>query len=434
MAVIPRNKLQTMPLGDLYRVEKITPSVTKRILMLEDFRSHAPDYCRTHCMLPEGDQCGDKVLRHNRGADVLIVLPRMSSDSQSKYGKTNYGWAEDSLHSKILSYLIDKYLSDLNVEVTYALKCRPKNPKVTTTTIKRCIPYLRAEIDSMMPRIVLAMGKETTQALGIAKPKRGLVEPFNTYYGPVPILTSLHPKITCMIRQNSSGQFWGTDYLTILEHDFKKAGDIARGKVKLRPLDDAIQEFKENKLYVTKSIDEILQLERDLSRLPPNSILAWDTETTSLDPWYEDARLLCIQFCFKHHTHGVISVVVPLWHRNNDHYNPDEAWPIIARILLDPKTVKIGHNMAFDIMYLRVVYGINPVNVQFDTMLLLHSINSGLQGFYDLKTSMADHLFELQLAGYEDKLDIKELKKRLGVGLTEDEESEDENEDISLTL
>lgn len=428
--MIPRNKLQTMSLEDLYRVEKITPSVTKRILMLEDFSSHSPDYCRTHCQLPASDQCGDKHRTRRNRVDVLILRPRLVSDSTTKYGRDNPGWREDAQHERILTYLTEKFLGDLQVDVSNVLRCRPTSPKVTVTTLKRCVPYLRQEILTRRPRMIIALGKEVSQALGIAKPKRGQFDPLETEYGPIPVLTTLHPKITCMIRQNASGDFWGPDYLTILERDFKKAGDIASGRVPLKDLDASIKEFEETKLFIAQTVDDVLQLERDISNLPPMSILSWDTETTSLDPWSEDARLLCIQFSFRHRTLGIISVVVPLWHRENRAYNPDDVWPIICRILLNPQTVKIGHNLSFDIMFLRVVYGIDPANVHFDTMLLLHSLNSGLQGFYDLKTSVADLLYETGLTGYEDRLDLKALKKKLGEAVEEDTEESLEAEGL----
>lgn len=428
MATIPRNKLQQMTLPELYTVEKMTPSVTKRILMLEDFSSVSDDYCRTHCSLPEEDRCNDKVRLQRGQVDVLIVYPKMSSDTKIKYGdryKDVYGWSEDNNHKRIINHLCEEYLHDLRVASTYALKCRSSSKtKITMTALKRCIPYLRQEIVAMAPRIVICVGKESAQALGITSPQRGRIELLEASTGPIPILCSIHPKTTLMIRQNSSGSFWGPDYLTILEHDFRKAGELARGEFQYVPKQEAIDRFVAEKMLITQSIEEVRQLRDDILSLQGiKPILAWDTETTSLDPWSEDARLLCIQFAFKHPVRGVVSVVVPLWHRENHYYNADEAWPYIVDILMDQNTVKIGHNLSFDIVFTRVVYGVNPVNCDFDTMLLLHSINSGLQGFYDLKTATTDHLYWTGLAGYEDDLDIKALAKQKGLEVVEAEET-----------
>lgn len=418
MATIPRNKLAQMSLQELYQVPKMTPSVTKRILMLEDFSQVSDDYCRTHCHLPVEERCNDKVRLQRARADVLIVFPKMSSDTKLKFGdryKDVYGWSEDNNHKKIINYLVEEYLQGLTVTSTYALKCRPSSKtKITTTALKKCTPYLHQEIAAIGPRIVICVGKETSQALGIAKPERGRITPLEGPGGVIPVVTTIHPRTTLMIRQNSSGSFWGPDYLTILEHDFRKAGELARGEFQYEPKEQAIERFRQEKMRITTTIEEVRQLRDDILSLPgQRPILAWDTETTSLDPWSEDARMLCIQFCFKHPQLGVISVVVPLFHRENTYYDPWEAWVLIVEILTSPNTIKIGHNLAFDIVFTRVVYGIEHVNCDFDTMLLLHSLNSGLQGFYDLKTATADHLYWLNLTGYEDDLDLKALAKAL---------------------
>lgn len=417
MATIPRNRLLQMTLPELYQVEKMTPSVTKRILMLEDFSYISEDYCRTHCSLPEKERCNDKVRLQRGSVDVLIVFPKMSSDVRVKYGdryKEVYGWSEDNNHKKIINYLVEQYLGGLSVSSTFALKCRPDaKTKITTTALKRCSPYLKQEIVAMAPKVVICVGKEASQALGITKPERGRISLLEGL-GDIPVITTIHPRITMMIRQNSSGSFWGPDYLSILEYDFRKAGELARGEFKYVPKEEAIEQFRQERMLLTTTVNEVRQLRDDILSLPgKNPILAWDTETTSLDPWSEDARMLCIQFCFKHPERGVISVVVPLFHRENQYYDPNEVWPYIVDILTDTNTVKIGHNLSFDIVFTRVVYEVEPVNCDFDTMLLLHSINSGLQGFYDLKTATADHLYWTNLAGYEDDLDLKALARAL---------------------
>ena len=50
----------------------------------------------------------------------------------------------------------------------------------------------------------------------------------------------------------------------------------------------------------------------------------------------EDAKLLCVQFGYRDIESGIIvAKVIPLWHRTNNMYNPDEAWKLITPFYLE---------------------------------------------------------------------------------------------------
>lgn len=407
---------ESMTLEQLYETGLTTPSVKKVIIEKENFNAPAHEYCSRFCSLPEGRRdCTSTALqvRSRRRVDVLIVLPMKRPDEPTKYGKVKYGWADDTLHMKIIDYLVEKYLPEFSVEIQFLLKCRPGHKdKVTTTAMKNCSPYLMEQIKHMKPKVIIFLGKETAQGLGVKKPKRGFIDTLEVDGIQIPTIITLHPRITTMIRQNASGSFWGTDYLTIIDHDFKKVSQILRGEASITTLALAIEDFVRQRLFITESIQAIAELRDEILSLPDKTILAWDCETTSLDPWDVDARTLTYQFTYKRPSDGlVISVVVPLWHRCNTLYDPAEAFGYMVEILEAPNTVKIGHNIGFDIIWARVVHNLYPNNIGFDTMLLLHSLNSGTQGFYDLKTATCDYLFKLQLAGYDDGIDLKALQR-----------------------
>ena len=416
---IPKRVREVMTLEQLYETGLTTPSIEKLVLAKEDFSKPCASYCSSFCKL----SCNSRDLESvdfrtparelRSGVDVLFVLPSHRPNEKTKYGKSKMGWSEDNLHLKVLQHLVDKHLSEFKVSHRFLLKCRPsQSEKITSTALKRCSPYLTSEITRLKPKVIVCLGKESAQGLSLKNPTRGFFKDLEVGGAVIPTLITIHPRITTMIRQNSSGSFWGTDYLEILERDLKKVSMLLKGEVALRDIDTVIDEFCRERLFITTSIAEVVQLKHEILSLPPRSILAWDSETTSLDPWAPHARTLMYQFTYKRPSDGkVISVVVPLWHRANTLYDANEAFIHLEEILLDENTQKIGHNLSFDILFSKVVHGLHPKSVAFDTMLLIHSLNSGIQGFYDLKVSTNDLLFKLQLGGYEDKLDLAALKR-----------------------
>lgn len=436
--VLSKKVREAMSLEELYQTGLSTPSIEKLILAKEDFSKPCPNYCDTFCKIPcKNRDLGSVDFRQQKATvDVLIVLPSLSPDMRTKYGKTKFGWSDDDLHQKIVAYLVDRHLQGAKVGLKYILKCRPsEKPKVSISALRKCSPYLMQQIRTLKPKLIISLGSDTSKGLGVKNPRRGFFDTIEIDGVEIKVMSTIHPRITAMIRQNASGSFWGTDFLSILDRDFKKVGQVLRGEVVCRDIEDVVAEFVRERLFVTTTVDQVRMLRDEIFSLPKKSILAWDCETTSLDPWSEDSRTLSYQFTYKRPADDkVISVVVPLWHRENRCYDPADVFPFLEEILLSTETEKIGHNIAFDILFAKVVHNLHPKQVAFDTMLLLHSINSGLQGMYDLKTSTNDMLFELQMGGYDDKIDIAALKKAAAAQMklalskgTADEEDEQED-------
>jgi hypothetical protein len=210
-----------------------------------------------------------------------------------------------------------------------------------------------------------------------------------------------------------------------LDRDFAKAARIVRGDLKVISLDEALAEAS-TRISIARTMDDVRSMIDTLNALPMNKILSFDLETTSLDAWAPNAKILTAQFGYTDPGDGVIKAVVfPLWHRSNSFYDPNEAWPLIAQLLLSPRP-KVGHNIKFDIIYTFVTTGVRVVNAAFDTLLLLHAMNSGLKNNYSLKKGVWDFMPESGLGGYEDKLPALTRKKKKS--LEGDDESSDEEE------
>lgn len=398
-------RLDVIPLAELYEKPKMTPAVIKNIMLKEDFSEIQPNYCDKVCALPCSAKNPGGVRFKTQRCDILIVLPYPSMDEKWKKG-----FVVDRVNEGIINQLAKEKLKGLTFQITYAMKCQPAGmDKVTIAQARRCTPYLSTEIKKTKPRIVLGLGVDVGKILGLPKVPRGIPRTVKLLDTEFDLICSLHPKILTMIRQNASGEFWGPDYLDVLRYDFDKVARVARGEVTLRQLSEVVEEIKKTRIIVPTTLQEIIDFRDYLFSQTDKGpvVVSWDTETTSLDPWYHDARLLCCQFGYRDIDGVCKSFVVPLWHRQNitnNFFSIPEAWDIVRSILESELITKVTHNGMFDLLYTRVTTGVEVKNVAFDTMLLLHSLNSGMQGYYDLKTAISDHLFELQLAEYENGL------------------------------
>jgi len=163
---------------------------------------------------------------------------------------------------------------------------------------------------------------------------------------------------------------------------------------------------------VIKTIDEWESL---ATKLYDCKIFAYDTETTGLVPWDEGAHIKCIQFSFDLR----IAYVLPinLW----DH---DAEWPQIYCDLKDifenKKIGKIGQNIKFDNLWMKVTQDIDVKGTIWDTKiaeyLLLGKGSTGLKDMAWRYSKMGG--FEKRLPDSPEKLegaDLDELYRYGGI-------------------
>lgn len=396
-------KIIELTLQELYDRPKITPSIEEAIRAKEDFTFIQPTYCEKVCKL----KCKsyNNIVISNQEVDVLIIQDHRAFNDGYKEGAKL-----ERTYRSIIEELCKSNLQGLSYRITNSLKCDLQsqdltkgNKPPTFTTQAKCHPYVKREIEVTRPKVVISLGTNSTKAIGIKNKSnytnRGEVI---VVEGVGQVVLTLHPKVTTMIRQNSSGKMWGPDFWQIINNDFAKAGRIARGELVVPSTSEGIERQKRN-LFITRNIHDVVQAVKELLSLPPTKILSYDIETTGLDRYAADAKILCVQFGYRLPSGAIRAIVFPLWHRENKGYNPDEAWNHIAQILVGPNP-KIGHNIKFDVLYTYVATLIRVANVMMDTMLALHNINSGVQGTYSLKIAVWDHLTDLGINGYEDLL------------------------------
>ena len=432
------SKLSKLSLAELYAL-KVTPAVAREITSKEDFSKISNDYCTKVCKLKckTGiSKAGGNILPPpSKGSEVDILIVQDHLAPKGKFDRTKT--AQEDLTRKVIDHLcLSPAFDGLTVRITQLLKCPPNETDFyngrapVQTTLLKCAPYLHHEIRQLKPKVIISLGTASTKALKLEKQSntRNRGEFFNSEFGPVVI--TLHPKILSMIRQNAqgSGGMWGADLYTVIQRDFEKAARIAKGTLKIQDRKTVVEEYRKT-IHFVKTIDEVKQVMDKLNHLPADSYVSFDTETTGLDPFSPTMRLLTIQFGWRDPLTNELKVaVIPLWHRKNTYYSADEAWELIAPFLTGPAK-KIGHNAKYDILVIYATKKVRVANVKYDTMLMLHSINSGCQGTYGLKAATWDWIPELGFAGYEDLLgSLAELEKKRDaeVGSSEEDVGGDE--------
>lgn len=417
-------KLADMTLDELY-ARKVTPSAEVVIMQKDDFNAISPRWCGQVCRLG-CSKSPQTVLFPTKEVDVLIIQDfRALNDVRFRKN----GDDTERKHKEVMKHLTDVTLGkEVSCDYIDLLKCKVQNEDQrkggkapTDITMLKCRPYLLAEIERRKPKVILSLSTLVSKALGLKKTNTTNRGEIHLTPSGIPVVLTLHPRILLMLRQNSSGAFWGPDFYSLIHRDLMKVRALALGELAVPNLERGIARVRPQ-VHVARSLAEVKVFCKEVHEC--GKVISFDTETTSLDPWAVNAKLLTIQFGYREASTGLIrALVIPLWHRENLAYNPDEAWKLVVPLLLDPLLQKIGHNAKFDVLYILETTGIRVQGIVMDTMLLLHSINSGVQGNYGLKRGVWDYLPESDLGGYEDLL--PKLSKKLG---------EPEDEDAPLTI
>lgn len=416
------SKTSDLPLNELYE-KKITKSVEVAIQSKEDFSQISPSYCERVCKL----KCKrpEKVSLLKGKVDILIIqdhaMPR------GRFDRTED--ASELIQRRIIDFICEKAgFGGLTYRTVNLLKCfpdtvdTPKGKSPTIAILQKCKPYLMEEIRASEPKVIISLSTAVTKTLGYTKfsntNNRGEIVGGN-------VVITLHPRVLTMIRQNASGKMWGSDYFGVILRDFKKAARIARGELKIIPLEEALELQRAN-IKVCASLEEVATMVEQINSLPENQLISFDTETTGLDPMDKDARILCAQFGWRDVTiDKIVSVVVPLWHRDNTAYDPDVAWKMLVPLLLSPHILKVTQNGKFDYLYVYHTTGVRMQGWELDVMLMNHALSSGEQGCYGLKSAIWDFAPELGIGGYENLL--PKLTKTKDI--EEDSEEKEEEED-----
>lgn len=423
-------KLESLPLAELY-TRKMTASVETAIMLKEDFSKKSDNWCSKVCKLNCKNPPRDDRLVPKDHVDILIIQDYKAFD-EPRFRRS--GPDIERKHLDVIAQIAASAFKakgdypKLTYSVTNLLKCQlqqddiKKGKAPTDTVLSKCKPYLLKEIESRKPKVIISLNTAVTKALGLKKTNYGnRGEIFNN------VVITLHPRTLLMLRQNSSGKFWGPDYYEIIQRDFAKAAALVRGELRNPDLRRAIDGYKKQ-IQIARNIEQVQFFASKLREIGKEGyVLSYDTETNTLDPFAPDAKILSMQFGWRDDEGTPWAIVFPMWHKDNIWYEPDEAFKFIEPILSDEEVKKVGHNMKFDVLMTATTTGCRIKGVLYDTMLLLHAKDSGTQGNFGLKQAIWDYLPETELGGYEDLLPGLHTEKQIEKMEGENDEEETGN-------
>jgi DNA polymerase-1 len=137
--------------------------------------------------------------------------------------------------------------------------------------------------------------------------------------------------------------------------DFKEKNSI-RKKIKIN-----------TKSY--KTISEANQLNELIKILNEKSVIAVDTETSSLNP--QEAELVGVSLCYEANE----AYYIPVGHKESTELKKDLVLKKLKLILEDPSIKKVGQNIKYDfIIFKKHGIELGPVD---DTMLLSYTLDAG---------------------------------------------------------
>ena len=262
-----------------------------------------------------------------------------------------------------------------------------KEPK--EQDLKACKPSLLKEIEEIDPDIIVPMGNVSLKILGqspILRKVRGTASEID-------------------IGGRKRILFPMLSYLSIAEVPKNKSWVLQDLKTLCALFKDKKIEVKSN--YEWLPLKEFSLAKKELKRLinlPDKSWIAYDLETSSLNPFEEGAHILCISISDRSN----YGVAIPLNHRENtmSQEEIDELWELIKELLESPKIRKTTHNGKFDRKWLKHLKGIEVANSDFDSNTGHYLAVTEEQGEQSLKTLAWMYT---DVGGYDNVLD--EYKK-----------------------
>lgn len=260
---------------------------------------------------------------------------------------------------------------------------KPKN--ITNKQIREHKDSLLKSLFEFSPDLIIGLGKVALKALGVEgamQANRGVPQEIvYTYEGQT-------KKIMTLITYN---------YETTLVSPYIKGYIQADFKLAKKYLEKGKEAFKINtsKYEYVDSFDrvkEIFELLKDSKKYP---VVALDTETNSINPELEGAKLLDISITWEKGQ----GVNIPLKHKDTPFSNEQvqEIYKMINE-LMESDRYKVFHNGVFDIQFMYACTGLKFARNCLDTMLMHyigiseeHSVSRGLKQLTLQYLSMGDY-------------------------------------------
>lgn len=286
---------------------------------------------------------------------------------------------------------------------TYAVQCqvsdgRDESGTIPKSVLDRCSAYLHAAVKNKKPKIIVAFGANALKSLGYKNTEkfqeaRGRIFEMEIGGHPVKVLPTFSTRHLVA----------KTGLYNLFYNDFLRAMKIAAGSddVKPIPLEEIVKDYKfpTTVAEVKDLCDEIINHTVEGAKHADQCTLAVDTETNTVNPHREDAKVLCISFAWDKGK----ATAIPLWHKESPWSEAEfvEVLQHVRRVLSCNKP-KVFHNAKFDLKFLELRHGLAVNNVGWDTMLGEHLLREDQSGSYSLK--ILGRSYFPTFAGYADKV------------------------------
>ncbi len=332
------------------------------------------------------------------GCDLLIIMD-YPMQLDCKKGKP----AHDD--SRALRSLVGRNVRGIRVEKQFALGCVPyiSNGKgeYDTGDVKRCAKRLKAYIKLARPKVILALGGESFHALGLKgrmKDVRGRIFDVGIDGHQVEVVVSNGIRAV----NKNPGLYW------LLERDLDKALQLCRGGF----------ERSNMELEVVTGYDDVIgglkaardSVEARAEETGKNEVVVFDLETTSLDHYKEEERVIGVSLSWK-----MNHALAFLLDHKDASYTEGEREDILKKLegLLCHKNVTTcAANAKFDYSWLHYRYGMDIQFPDFDVLLVEHMLEEDKKGNYNLKQLVTDYV--PAFGGYEGALgdELEAIKSR----------------------
>lgn len=246
-------------------------------------------------------------------------------------------------------------LAEYGVEdyyLTNVVRCYPPGDRAPKAgEVKACAPHIEREIEAIQPRVIVPVGAVALKALtGLSKVTSwaGIpVEHEGRIYLPI-----IHP----------AAPLHNEALLPAFEASLRSlaafVGAVARRDESCRTGPDVHY----------RTIKDDRALRRVLDEAETARVLAFDFETTSIDP--RDGKLICMSLCWEP---GEAYCVFPT----------ARGWARVAEFLgKHGATERVCHQAPFEIAWSRHHLGVEPWNVAWDTAVMDHLVNE--DGWHEL--------------------------------------------------
>lgn len=248
--------------------------------------------------------------------------------------------------------------------ITNLVKVRPPDNDLSKLrdlglSIQDYIPMLRSELESVRPRITIALGDHASFALTGKRPItkwRGSVLP-STLVDGLKVIPTLHPAY-CM-----------RDYAMVPVAIL----DLVRARKESRSRE---HESFQPTLILNPSLHAALEY---IEKCHAEKMCSFDVETIG-------PRIRCLGLAATEDTAVCIPIKrgpVNVWSAEDEH----TIWQAVRRLFADPSVCKVAQNMQFDLYYLAPHTGF-PHGPLFDTMLAHHLLHPELPHDLDFLTSV----------------------------------------------